>query len=83
MIDYFDANVAEDDGYLIYEDNYQIEICFRYYFPELKKYDWDSVAEIKGNIWYLEVSGYENERFKAQSYGYDAESKGDFSAPPL
>ncbi|NBH81576.1 hypothetical protein D7X88_01345 [bacterium C-53] len=79
MIDYFHANVAEDDGYLIYEDNYQIEICFRYYFPELKKYDWDSVAEIKGNIWYLEVPGYEKERFKAQSYGYDVESKGDFS----
>lgn len=79
MTDFFEANMQEEDGYIIYEDQYQIEICFRYYFPELRKYDWDSVNEIKGTVWYVEVPGFEDELAKAEAYGYEAEFVNDFS----
>lgn len=79
MISFFDENVASDDGYLIYEDNYQIEICFRYYFPNLKKYDWKSISDISGDIWYLEVPGYEGHIKEITEHGYTAENQGTFS----
>lgn len=79
MISYFEQNVDDEDGYVIYEDNYQIEICFRYYFPSLKKYDWDSAEKITGTVWYLEVPGFEDELAKAETHGYLPEYIGDFS----
>ncbi len=71
MTEWFDKNLTPDDGYIIYESAYQIEICMRYYYPGLKKYDRDTVDEIKGNIWYFEVEGYENELEKFKSMGYN------------
>ena len=79
MTDFFDANLTENDGYIIYEDNYQIEICMRYYEPGLKKYDFDSACDISGNIWYFEVPGYEKELDAAGIYGYNKEYIGDMS----
>ena len=71
MTDWFDKNLSADDGYIIYEDSYQIELCMRYYYPELKKYDFDNIDEIKGNIWYFEVKGYENELERSEDLGYN------------
>ena len=71
MTYWFDENLSADDGYIIYESAYQIEICMRYYYPNLKKYDYSNINEIKGNIWYFEVDGYENELEKASSLGYN------------
>ena len=71
MTAWFDRNLSPDDGYIIYETAYQIEICMRYYYPGLKKYDRQSINEIKGNIWYFEVEGYEYELEKFKSLGYN------------
>ena len=70
MTEWFDENLGPNDGYLIYEDLYQIELCFRYYYPDLKKYDWDSIDQIKGNIWYFEVPGYEDYLELCEEHGY-------------
>lgn len=75
---YFQDNVKNGDGYLIVEDNYQIEICFRYYFPSFKKYNWENVDECDGTIWYIEVPGYEKEMNKIESNGYKATEAGKF-----
>ena len=60
MLSFFEKNLTPEDGYIIYEDNYEIEWCMRYYEPELKKYEPEDIDEIEGNIWYFSVPGYEN-----------------------
>ncbi len=79
MTDYFSANLKSDDGYIIYENNYQIELCMRYYEPGFKKYDMDHADDIKGNIWYFEVPGYENKLDETADYGYNKVYIGDMS----
>ena len=79
MTAYFKENLSSEDGYLIYEDNYQIELCMRYYEPGLKKYGWNTISDISGNIWYFEVPGFEKELDSAASYGYNKEYIGDMS----
>jgi len=61
MLEFFDENLSPDDGYIIYESNYEIEWCMRYYEPSLIKYDPSDIENIKGNIWYFEVPGFEKE----------------------
>ena len=73
MTEYFDSNLNVDDGYIIYEDKYQIELCMRYYYPSLKKYDWENADECRGKLWYFEVAGYEDFLEKAAEYGYKYE----------
>ena len=54
MKTYFEQNISPDDTYIIHEKNYEIEICFRYYFPEFKKTDWDKADPADGSqLWYI------------------------------
>ena len=71
MKDFFNNNLSPDDGYIIYEDAYQIETCMKYYYPNLQKHSWKNVDKIKGTVWYFEVDGYEKELEKASDYGYN------------
>ncbi|MCR5023486.1 MAG: hypothetical protein K6A90_04020 [Lachnospiraceae bacterium] len=76
---FFDENLTPRDGYLIFEDNYEIELCFRYYYPELKKTDWENAGNIQGNLWFFETDGFKKELDKAEKYGYNPIYIGDFS----
>ncbi|MCR4893018.1 MAG: hypothetical protein K5989_12665 [Lachnospiraceae bacterium] len=79
MIAFFDANIKPGDGYIIYENNYQIELCFRYYYPELQKYDWESADEIPGTVWYFYLDGFKKELDLAPDFGYNAFCVGDMN----
>ena len=79
MLRWFDSHLTENDAYLIYEDNHQIEICLSYYYPKLKRCSEKELAEVEGNIWYLEVDGYEKELEKLKNSGYNAEYIGERS----
>ena len=71
MTAFFDSALGPDDGYIIYENSYQIENCFRYYYPDLKKYEWDTAGEIKGTVWFFAVDGFKKELEQAHDYGYN------------
>lgn len=80
MTEFFNENIdLQNDCYIIYEDNYQIEICFRYYFPEFKKTSWDDSSECSGNLWYLQVPGFEDKAGTIESNGYNKEYAGSFN----
>lgn len=77
---YFAENVEKDDKYVIFEGDYQIEICFRYYFPEFEKIKPEEIDSEAGvNIWYLKVPGYEDREAEITGKGYMLEKAGDFS----
>ncbi len=78
MTDFLEKNLSPEDGYIIYEDDYKIEICMRYYAPELKKTDWDASSDIKGTLWYFLVPGYEENLSEVEEHGYLAEKAGEF-----
>ena len=78
MTSFFSENVSPGDSYIIYEDDYQIRICFRYYFPDLVCTSWDEVPE-GGRLWYIEVPGFETKKEEITAHGYTAEKAGDFS----
>ncbi len=79
MTEYFDENLKTGDGYIIYEDKYQIELCMRYYYPEFKKYDWDNASGCPGDLWYLEVKGFEDRLDEAAAHGFTPEYISDMS----
>ncbi len=79
MTDFLADSLSEEDGYLIYEDNYQIEICMRYYAPELEKTDWNHAKDIQGTLWFFEVPGFEEHLAEAAAHGYRADFVSDFS----
>lgn len=79
MKTFFAENAGDGDLYVIKEDVPEIEICFRYYFPYLKKTDPDKIPETSGKIWYIEVPGKENELENCRNRGYNPIYKGDYS----
>ena len=79
MIAYFNENICADDAYIIYEDNYQIEICFRYYFPDFTKTKWNKAQSVTGSLYYLGVPGFEDDMKKITENGYSSLYLGDFS----
>lgn len=79
MTEFFDNNIRDGDGYIIYESAYQIENCMRYYYPELKKYDLKHIDEISGNVWYFLVDGYEDELDHAIKNGLNFVYVDDFA----
>ena len=76
MLSFFDKNLTPEDGYIIYEDNYEIEWCMRYYEPQLKKYSPEDIDKIEGNIWYFSVPGYENMLDESIKQDYNIVYKG-------
>lgn len=70
MLTYFDKNINKNDGYIIYEDNYQIEICFRYYFPDFTIYRDITAADCPGDLYYLQVDGYSDKIKEVIDAGY-------------
>ncbi|MCR5652078.1 MAG: glycosyltransferase family 39 protein [Lachnospiraceae bacterium] len=79
MLAFFDENIGKDDGYIIYEDNYQIEWCLKYYEPELKKYDPEKIDEIKGNIWCFVTPEYAEMLDEMPIKAYNMDYKGELS----
>lgn len=79
MVTYFTENVAPNDSYIIYEDNYQIEICFRYYFPNFHKVDDPKDANPAGHLYYLYVPGFEDKQKEILSSYANPEEIKDFS----
>lgn len=79
MVEYFKDNVdCENDNYIIFEDNYQIEICFRYYFPGFKPISIENASSCKGVLWYIEVPGFEEKSGTIKSNGYKMIDSGSF-----
>ncbi len=74
---YFSENTEPGDAFLIFEDNYEIEICFRYYFPWLKKTKWKKIDEAKGKLFLIETS--ESDLENCRDKGYDPIYIGDYS----
>ncbi len=79
MIDFLEKNMSEDDGYIIYEDNYQIEWCLKYYAPYLHKCLPENADKVKGKLWYFEVEGYENLIDESPLKAYNRDYKGELS----
>ncbi len=52
----FIGSTDEDDGYVMYEDYPEIEICLGYYAPWLKKYSIEDIGEVSGDK-YVFVNG--------------------------
>jgi hypothetical protein len=71
MKNYFEENIKDGDAYIIDEPVPEIEICFRYYFPDLEKTDWENADNIKGNLWYIEKNGPEDSIENAEKYRYN------------
>ena len=44
----FIDSTGEEDGYVVYEESPEIEICLEYYAPWLKSCDIDGIGDIKG-----------------------------------
>lgn len=79
MLKYFSKNIESEDGYIIYEDNYQIEICFRYYFPEFTIYRDIASAECPGTLYYLQLSDYSDKIKEVIDAGYTPHYIDNFS----
>ena len=79
MLAFFDENLQKDDGYIIFEDNYQIEWCLKYYEPGLKKYDPGKLDRIKGKIWCFTAPGYEDNLDEMPVKAYNKDYKGELS----
>lgn len=52
----FIRSTDEDDGYVMYEDFPEIEICLGYYAPWLKKYSMEDIKDVSGDK-YVFVNG--------------------------
>ena len=79
MLAFFDENLQKDDGYIIFEDNYQIEWCLKYYEPGLKKYDPEKLDQITGKIWCFTAPGYEDFLDEMPVKAYNKDYKGELS----
>ncbi len=76
---YFNNNTGSDDACLFSEDPPEIEICFRYYFPYLKKTKWKNAAETKGKLFLIQPDGEEPPLERCRKYGYNPIYIGDYS----
>lgn len=78
MMSDFDEMLRDGDAYLIRESDYQIEICFRYYFPEFQKVNWEEADSVNGQLYYLEVPGFSEYMDEISQNGYLAEKVDDY-----
>ncbi len=80
MTEYFAENFSENDGYLVFADDYQILICMRdYYIPALTVCSMENADEITGNLWCMAAPGHEEDVDELCLKGYEKEYIGDFS----
>lgn len=79
MREYFAQNITSEDTYIIYENDYQIEICFRYYFPDFKKTELNNLHQTNGHVYYLYVPGFEQDKKEILAAFADAKLIKDFS----
>ncbi|MBO4374719.1 MAG: glycosyltransferase family 39 protein [Lachnospiraceae bacterium] len=79
MLAFFDENLEKDDGYIIYEDEYQIEWCLKYYEPDLKKYDPEKMENIRGKIWCFITPKYAWMLDEMPVKAYNKDYKGELS----
>lgn len=79
MLSFFEENVGKDDGYIIYEDDYQIEWCLRYYEPDFRKYDPEKLDKIKGKIWCFVTPKYAGMLDEMPVRAYNKDYKGELS----
>ncbi len=75
---FFNENIKSGDAIIINEDVPEIEICFRYYFPDLLKTGWKNADNINGTIWYLVREGSGDVLENADTPGYNLEYICDF-----
>ncbi len=76
---FFDENLGGDDACIMSEDKPELQICFRYYYPGLKKTNWKNAGETKGTLW-LFVNGENGKALEnADKYGYNPKYTGDFA----
>ena len=54
-----DANFAEGDGTISFEEADAIAECLGFYYPELTHYSVDTIKSIRGNIWCIVTEEYE------------------------
>ncbi|MBQ7463321.1 MAG: hypothetical protein IJS86_00515 [Lachnospiraceae bacterium] len=79
MLSFFAENIGKDDGYIIFEDEYQIEWCLRYYEPELRKYAPENLEKIKGKIWCFVTPEYAGMLDEMPVKSYNKDYKGELS----
>ena len=64
---------------IIFEDEYQIEWCLRYYEPELRKYAPENLEKIKGKIWCFVTPEYTGMLDEMPVKAYNKDYKGELS----
>lgn len=76
---FFGENIGKGDKYIIHEDYPEIEICMRYYCPELRKTSFENPGETSGRIWLFTKDEPEKELDNALKHGYNPIYMGDFT----
>ncbi len=76
---FFNEALTGHDAYIINEDKHEIEICFRYYYPDLTKTNWKNAAGTAGQLWLFVTPESEKELENTEKYGYNAIYTGDFT----
>ncbi len=76
---FFNGALGADDACIIDEDRHELEICLRYYYPELEKTGWKNAEKQTGNLWLFVLPGNEKELDNAVKYGYNPIYTGDFT----
>ena len=81
----FIASTGEDDGYVIYENFPEIQICLEYYAPWLKAYGADELDGVSGSK-YVFISGSANideesvlSEYTGSKKNYEAVSLGNYA----
>ena len=76
---YFDENFKKGDGCIVLEDYPEIEICLKYYCPDLQIKRWKDAEEVTGTLWLFLNGNSKATLEKAGKHGYNAEYISDFS----
>ena len=76
---YFNENFHEGDACIVLEDYPEIEICLKYYCPDLKITRWKDGDNITGTLWLFLNEKSKNLLEKAEKHGYNAKYISDFS----
>ena len=71
--------IEDGDRYIIADDeNYELEICFRYFFPGLEKTDFEKEDGLSGHLWYVARETDSKKAAPPHRQGYRSMEKGRF-----